>query len=125
MENSSNTQTLIMQLVTSSTEKIVTDNYIKNHQADISSHYEFMAGELATEYKKCFDELNELRQQRNDLKHYILLHQIQYSKIYKDDVTENINYKQLQQIEQEIFIKQIELSTLGKVYKMAILKAEQ
>lgn len=48
MEKSNNAQTLIMQLVTPSTEKIITDNYIKNQQADISSHYEFMAGEIAT-----------------------------------------------------------------------------
>ena len=122
-ENSNTMQdakTLVMQLVTPSTENIVTENFIANAKADAIAHYEFMAGELSKEYQKAFKELNILRGKRTNLQCYIDKHK---ENIF---ITSGVDssISQLAQIQDKIQTKQIELCTIGRLYKMAVLKAD-
>lgn len=120
MENLTDAKTLVMQLVTPSTENIITENFIANAKADVIAHYEFMAGKLSKEYQKAFRDLNILRGKRNTLKAYIMKHK---DNIYIASGIDS-SCQQLAQLEQQIMEKQIELCTIGRLYKMAVLKAD-
>lgn len=123
MTENSNTmqdaQTVVMQLVTPSTENIVTENFIANAKADTIAHYEFMADVLRVEYQKAFKELNILRGKRTTLKAFMIKHHDIYIASGVDSSCEK-----LAQLEQTIMEKQIELYTIGRLYKMAVLKAD-
>lgn len=123
MENSNtmqNAQAVVMQLVTPSTEQIITENFIKNAKADVIAHYEFMADVLSKEYQKAFRDLNTLRGKRNTLKAFMMKHK---DNIYIASGVDS-SCQQLAQLEQQIMEKQIELCTIGRLYKMAVLKAD-